>query len=93
MSDVTRTVFTVQMTSSARHIVSVTERPHLEVIEAGLQRVAELVEGNRVGHVHHGQSPDLSGAVHPEGQGLGLDVDRVPVGLALVPHVPHVEVG
>ena len=89
MPNVSGTVFTVQMTCCTRHVVPITERPHLEVIKAGLKRVAELIEGHGVGHVHHGELPDLGGAVHAEGEGLGLNKDRVPVGPALVAHVPH----
>ena len=91
MSNVSWAVLTVQMTCCTRHVVSVTERPHLEVIQARLQRVSELVEGHGVGQVHHRQLPDLGGAVHAECERLGLNEDRVPVGPALVPHVPHVE--
>lgn len=91
MSNVSWAVLTVQMTCCTRHVVSVTERSHLKVIQARLKWMAELVEGHGVGHVHHRQLPDLGGAVHAECERLGLNEDRVPVGPALVPHVPHVE--
>ena len=59
MTDVSGTMFTVEMTRGTRHVVPVTEWSHPEVIQPGLQGVAKLVEGHRIGHVDCGQLSDL----------------------------------
>ena len=90
MSNVSWAVLTVQMTCCTRHVVSVTERPHLKVIKARLEWVAELVEGHRVVDLDRGERPNLGAVIETEGQTVGGDVYRVPVGPGQ-PHVSHDE--